>query len=244
MEKDLNIKVDARYRVYGRLAGSLKHPVIVIVHGLPCSIYEGLYEDAAQWFASHGYAVYRFNLYSWQKDARQLIDCTLKTHADDLDAVIRYFRKRKVQKTFVAGHSFGAPTILTSQEQRFDAAALWDGSFDISFVKEKYGQPGGKFIRQLNGYFMRWGSNVIIGRAMAYEIDQIRWDELTKNFHKPLNIIAAGKGILVKGANKYFAAAREPKSIQIIKGATHFFDDTPNIRIKLFRATKHWFDKF
>jgi len=244
MEKNLKIRVDKGSSVYGRLNGTLNRPLVVIVHGLPCSIYEGLYEDAARWFASHGYAVYRFNLYGWQKDARQLIDCTLKTHAADLDAVVRHFRRRGVHKLYVAGHSFGAPVILSSQEQLFDTAALWDGSYDVSFAKEKYGYPGGKFIKQLNGYFMRWGPNVIIGKAMADEVDGMLWDELAKNFRKPLNIIAAGKGVLVKGARQYFAAASGPKSIKIIKGATHNFDDTPSTRTKLFSATKDWFDKF
>jgi len=214
------------------------------VHGLPCSIYDGLHEDAASWFAAQGYAAYRFNLYGEQKDARQLIDCTLRIHANDLDAVVRYFRKRGVRKIYVAGHSFGAPVVMASREQKFDAAALWDGSYDISFVKKKYGYPGGKFIRALNGYFMRWGANAVIGKTMADEIDRLDWDGLAKNFQKPLNVIAAGKGQLLKGAKKYFTAAQEPKALKIIQGATHYFDDTPNIRTELFRATKRWFDRF
>lgn len=244
MEKNLKIKVDKTHAVYGRLTGSLKQPLVIIVHGLPCTIYEGIYEGAATWFEKHGYAVFRFNLYDFPEDARQLIDSTLASHASDLDAIVAYFQKKGVKKIFVAGHSFGGPTILTSKQQAFTAAALWDPSYDISFAKEKYGFPGGTFIKELNGYFMRWGANVIIGKAMANEIDALSWDDLTPNFRRPLHIIAASKGVLVKGAKRYNANANEPKALTIIKGATHYFDGVPGVREELYRTTKRWFDKF
>lgn len=244
MEKDIKIKVDGTHAVYGKFRGKLSQPLIVHVHGLPGDIYDSLASDAMHWFATHGFAVYRFGLYDWRGDSRQLIDCTLRTHANDLDAIVKHFRKKGAKNVFVVGHSFGGPTILLSKKQAFDAAALWDPSYDISFTKEKYGYPGGKFIKELNGYFMRWGANVIIGKAMADEVDNLQWSDLPKSFKKPLKVIAAGKGVLVKGCNDYFAAATEPKNLTVIKGATHYFDDTPEIRNKLYRETKRWFDRF
>ncbi len=244
MNKDLNIQVDAKHVVYGRFSGSLTQPLLIIIHGLPCNIEESLYLEAANWFEKQGYAVYRFNLYSYQADARQLIDSTLTSHAADLDTVVNYFRQHKVKKIYVAGHSFGAPTILTSPKQNFDTAILWDGSYDISFAKEKYGYPGGKFIKELNGYLMHWGPNVIINKVMAEEVDNLPWDKLATNFKKPLSIIAAGKGILVKGAKTYFATANSPKKLTIIKGATHHFADSSKVRLELFKATKQWIDQF
>jgi dienelactone hydrolase len=243
MEKDLKIKIDKTHSIYGRLNGSLDKPLFIVVHGLPGSVYEGLYEGATRWFAEHGYSSFRFNLYSWQNDARQLIDCTLKTHANDLDAVVRYFRKRGLRKIFIAGHSFGGPTVLLSKEQDFDAAVLWDPSFDLSFVKKKYGEPGGRYIKKLNGYLMRWGANVIIGKAMAEEADQLAWPDLTKRFHAPLKIIAAGKGVLVRGAKRYFKVANDPKDLIVIQGASHYFDDRVGMRERIYRISKNWFDK-
>lgn len=244
MEKDLNIRVDEKHVAYGRHFGESGKPLVIFVHGLPCSYRDGLYMVAARWFARHGYAAYGFNLYGWQKDARQLMDCTLATHAADLDAVVRAFRKKRVQKIFVVGHSFGGPTILTSKEKDFDAATLWDPSYDISFAKQKYGYPGGKYIAPLNGYVMRWGPNPVIGKAMAREIDRLSWDELTPAFSVPLKVIAAEKGVLVRGAKRYSAKAHEPKSLEIMKGATHCFDDDEEMQPRLFESTKKWFDAF
>ncbi|MSR84989.1 alpha/beta hydrolase [Candidatus Uhrbacteria bacterium] len=244
MEKNLKIKLDKKFSLYGRLNGSLNKPLFIMVHGLPGDIYGSFYEKATSWFIQHGFASFRFNLYGWQKDARQLIDCTLKTHAADLDMVVRYFRKRGVKKICVAGHSFGGSTILLSPEQNFDAVALWDPSFDISFTKTKYGYPGGRYIKALNGYFMRWGTNVIIGKEMAKEADRLVWKHLTKNFYVPLKIIAADKGVLLPGARQYFKTAHPPKSLTVIKGATHHFDDRDDMQENVFKLSKNWFDKF
>lgn len=244
MEKDLKIKLDKQFSAYGRLFGSLDAPLVIIVHGLTCNYREGLYMSAARWFAKNGYAAFGFNLYGWQKDARQLVDCTLATHAADLDAVVRYFRKKGVKKIFVAGHSFGGPTILLSKEQDFSGVALWDPSYDISFTKKKYGYPGGKFIKAVDGYFMRWGVNSIIGRVMAREVDRLKWNTLAANFRVPLNVTVAEKGVLLKGAKRYIAASQMPKELVVVKGATHYFDDSEGMQDEVFARTKAWFDRY
>ena len=79
---------------------------------------------------------------------------------------------------------------------------------------------------------------------MADEIDRLDWDVLTPSFHVPLKIIAAEKGVLVDGCKKYFACANEPKQLQILKGATHYFDDTPPMQASLFASTERWFERF
>lgn len=244
MEEDLRIPLAKRLSIYGRLHGSLRRPLLITVHGLPGDVHDELHVQACQWFFERGFSTFRFNLYGWQKDARQLIDCTLKTHAEDLDAVIAYFRKLGVKKIYVAGHSFGGPTVLLSQEQDFEAAVLWDPSYDLSFTKKKYGFPGGTFVQSLNGYFMRWGTSVVLGKAMAEEADSLSWGSLTTDFRVPLKIIVAGNGALVPGAKRYIEGANEPKELMILKGATHYFDDTPKMREQLFEQTRGWFGRF
>ncbi len=246
MEKDLAIKLDKTFSTHGRLFGKLgkRTPLIVFVHGLPGGYREGFYMDAARWFAKRGYAWFGFSLYGYQHNARQLMDCTLATHAADLDAVVRHFRAQGVRRVFAAGHSYGGPTILLSQEQDVDAAALWDPSHNISFTKKNYGCPPGKFIKEVNGYLTHWGENVIIGKAMAEEADRLTWHELPKRFHKPLKMIVAGKGVLVPAAKRSMRHAHEPQALDIIKGATHYFDDTEGMQEKVFASTKAWFDTY
>jgi len=245
MEKQLKIKVSKKHYTYGKLSGKPTQPLFIVVHGLPGNMDESLYTDATRWFGKHGFATFRFNLYDWQKGARQLIDSTLETHASDIDAIVTYFRKQGFKKIFIAGHSYGGPSILLSKEQDFDGVALWDPSYRSSFAKTKYGAPHGRYIKELKGYFMpTWGVNVVIGKGMSDEADTLNWNSLTSNFKAPLFIATAGKGVLKKGHQIYIRKANSPKKQMIIPGATHYFSDTPKIQEGLFKATHAWFKKF
>lgn len=243
MEKNLRIKLSKKLSLYGKFSGFFNQPLFIIVHGLPGNMDEEFYHLAARWFGRHGFSTFRFNLYGYQRDARQLMDCTIKTHSADLDAVIHYFRKRGTRRVFVAGHSFGGLTILYSRNQDFDGAVLWDPSYKISFTKTAYGFPGGKYVKEINGYLMRWGVNVIIGKAMAEEIDSLPWDLIAKNFKVPFKIILAGKGVL-RNAKKYLNGVKTEKDLIIIKGATHYFNDQAGMQEKIFKASKEWFKRF
>lgn len=244
-EKKLTIKIPkTKFRIYGKFSGSLKKPLLIIVHGLSGNMNGHFYYDACKYFQKKGYATYRFNLYYWQKDAWQLMDSTLKTHGADLDTVVMHFRKNGVRKIYVAGHSLGGATILMSRNRNFDAAVLWDPSHRIAYRKAAYGVPAGIYVKQLHGYLMRWGVNVIIGEKMTNEADALDWDSLTKGSKIPLKIIAAGKGVLIKGSRRYLKLAEGPKQLVIIPGATHYFNDKPGMEERVYRETEKWFRKF
>lgn len=243
MKKNFKIKLSKKFSLYGKFSGSFDRPLFIIVHGLLGNMDEDFYYSAVRWFGKHGFSTFRFNLYGHQKDARQLMNCTLKTNSADLDVVIRYFRKRGVKKVFVAGHSFGGLTILCSRDQNFDGTVLWDPSYKISFTKTIYDFPGGKYMKNINGYLMRWGINVVIGKAMAEEVDLLQWDLITKNFKVPFKIILAGNGAL-KSAKKYLSSAKVEKDLMVVKGATHYFNDQDGMQEKVFKTSEEWFRKF
>lgn len=243
MEKNFKIRLSDKFSLYGKFNGSFSKPLFIIVHGLPGNMDEDFYHSAVCWFGKRGFSTFRFNLYGYQKDARQLMDCALKTHAADLDAAVRYFRKRGVNKIFVAGHSFGGPTILCSRDQDFNGVAFWDPSYEISFTKTRRGFPGGKYVKEINGYLMKWGVNLVIGKAMAEEVDSLKWNLIGKEFKAPFKIIIAGKGAL-KNAKKYLNGAKVKKDLIIIKDATHYFNDKEGIRERIFKASEEWFRKF
>lgn len=205
---------------------------------------EDFYLNATRWFAKQGYATFRFNLYDGEKNSRQLMESTLKTHASDIDAIVRYFRGKKFEKIFIAGHSYGGPSILLSKEQKFDRAVLWDPSYKISFTKTEKGSPAVKYINGIKGYIMKWGTNFVIGKAMADEADTMNWGNLTKNFNVPLKIIAAGDSSLVRGSKHYFKTANSPKDLTIFKNATHYFNDTEGMRENVYKISDEWFKKF
>lgn len=242
--KTIKIKLDDRHVLYGTLNGSLKKPLVIIVHGLPGSSDDHLHVLAANYLSRHGFSTFRVNLYNWQKGARKLLDCTLQIHSQDINKIVSYFKRRGVKKIFAAGHSYGGPSLLLTNSGNFKAVSLWDPSYKSTFTRRSYGLAGGKFIKEAKGYLMNWGIALIIGEKMAREADALDWDNLAKNFHSPLQIITAGKGILKKGNHHYYLTANKPREQKIISGATHRFNDSKNMEIRVFAQSARWFNKF
>lgn len=242
MEREIKIKTKDRTIIYGMLRGSLRRPVIVFVHGLLGSMHRHTYFNGARYFEKHGFSSFRFNLYDWRKGARKLHECTLKTHADDLDYVIEYLRKRGAKKVFVVGHSYGGPTIMMSKKKVYDAAVFWDSSYGklITFQKRT------RYVKSLHGYVVRWSYDVVIGSKMIKEANTFtgkKSEALMRNMRVPVKIIVAGNGMLVEGGRAYFKAAHPPKAFVVIKGADHSFNREGNEEA-LFRETLDWLRKW
>lgn len=161
----------------------------------------------------------------------------MSIHAEDLDIVIKYFREKGVKTIYAVGHSFGAPTILLSKQQDFNKVVLWDPSINAkNFEKEV------KYINGLDAYYADWGSAIIIGKKMIEENRTLRFLELIKNIHVPINLIFAGKGNLKDKGKIYFERANKPKEMVVILSATHNFDED-GVEERLFQETLQWFDK-
>lgn len=148
-EKELTIPIPGtKLKIYAKQYGGLNNPVVIFVHGLTGHMDEHLFYNGARYFYRRGIPSIRFNLYDWQKSARKLTNCTLNTHAYDLNVVIDYLRKRKVNKIVTIGHSYGGPTILLAHHNTIDAIALWDPSYEDLF-------KGAKYIKELDAYRIR-----------------------------------------------------------------------------------------
>lgn len=242
-EKNIKIKLTDGHYLYGKFSGSFSDPLFIVLHGLSGDMDEEFYSSAVSWFQKQKYATFRFNFYGFQKNARQLMDSTIKQQSSDLDAVVKYFRKKGVKIVYIAGHSFAGPIILSSEKQDFDAVTLWDPTYKISFIKSTPGFPSGKYLKEVDGYAMHWGVNIIISKSMAKEVDSFPWTTITKNFTAPLKIIIAGNGEL-KGSKNYLNSLKTKKQCIAIKGATHYFNDSLKTRETLFKSTNSWFKRF
>lgn len=249
MERDVKIKIYNSKYIYGilRLAKNKtrfdEKPLVVFVHGLTGHKNEHHFFNGARFFERRGWPTFRFDLYGDEKYSRHLQNCTLETHAKDLDTVIDYFKNKGVKKIFVAGHSYGGLTILMSKERKYNAVALWDASYNpFRFFKHMKRIN----IKKFAGYIEDWGVQFIIGEAMMKEAKRLtvrKCDNLIQEIGVPVKIIVAGKGVLVSGGRKYFKAANMPKAFATIKAATHCFDED-GAEERLFQETHKWFSKF
>lgn len=241
MEQEIKIKAKDKAVIYGILKEAKdSDKLVIMVHGLTDHQNNHLFFNGRKFFSDKGYSVFTFDLYSWEKDGRKFKDCTLKTHAKDLNAVLEHF-KEKFSKVYLVGHSLGCPVILLSDFDIAKAVVFWDPSYDF----EEFMKMISKFDDGLGVYVLNGAYEVIVRGEMHKSLTTDFPDsfKLVNKLHKPLKIIAAGKGLLLEGAGKYFEAANEPKELKIIKGATHCFDEEGK-EDELFDETLSWLIKF
>ena len=241
MRKELKLKTPDKKTLYGTLDSSAKtsSKLVVFVHGLASNQNDHLFFNAAQFFPKESYDTFRFNLYGWQKDARNLREITIAQQARDLDSIVRYFTG-KYQKIFVVGHSLGGPTIFLSDTSKATALVLWDPSFDLRKLVSKK-----DFNKEYNAYVFEWGPSLIFGNKMYEEYRNFPNPlDLIKKVKVPIKIISAGKNkVLVKGCREYYKYANEPKALVVIKNAHHNFDEE-GTEMQLFEETLRWIKKF
>lgn len=236
----LAIKTPDKKNIYARLHGTFNKPVIIVVHGLGGSMGGALEYNSAQYFKKHDFSTLLVNLYDSRKGARKLHECTLKTHGKDIDAVVKYLKKRGVKKIFIAGHSYGAPSIMLSNHTEFKGIALWDGSNLPEISKELLKW---KYIKQLNGRLTDGGTSELVGEAMIQESKSLETLDLIKKIKVPIKIIVAGEGPIKFKLKAVYAAANEPKSYFIVEGAEHDFSKE-GAQEKVYSETAKWFKKF
>jgi len=243
MEKQLKLKTTDNHVIYGTLGTSKKvsTTLAVFVHGLTGSTNEHTFHNAAKLFPKKDVDVFRFSLYTGEKGGRTLSKCTIKDHSDDLNQVLKYFKK-KYKNIAVVGHSLGSPTILRSDTSLFDTAVLWDPSY---LAGNRGDMPTKAKLNGREVYIEEWGTEFLMNPAMVKEWQWFNGEnelDLVANLGKPLKIIAAGKGILIKGSKKYVKVAQEPKDLTIVKRATHCFDEEGTEDILLDETLK-WIKK-
>lgn len=245
MEKQIKLRTKDGHTIYGVLntSGKKSNTLAIFVHGLTGHPNEHTFYNAAHQFPKEGVDVFRFALYTGEKGGRKLSECTISTHAEDLNKVVSYFRN-KYKSIAVIGHSLGSPTILKSDTSKVDSIVLWDPSY---LAKGSEDRPNKKV--KVNGKekcLEEWGTEYIMNPAMVKEgewFDGTNELGLITQLNKPLKVIVAGKGILVKGGREYVKDAQAPKSFTVIKGATHCFDEEGKEDILLSETLK-WIKKY
>lgn len=244
MEKELRLKTKDGHIVYGVLNSTKNRSkkLVIFVHGLTGHPNQHTFYNAAKFFPKKGFSTFRFDLYSGEKRGRLLTHTSIKQHAEDLNLVIEYFRK-KYKKLFLVGHSLGGVTILQADYNKSDGIVLWDSS-----VKKKYHLVGIddtiRYNKALGKYILKWREEYLISKAMNREMTRLpEPKDLVAAVKVPIKIIVAGKGILVRGGREYYKHASEPKDFALIKNAGHSFNEE-GAEEQLFSETLAWVKKF
>lgn len=237
--KQLIITTSGKKKIYGQFEGRLSEPLVVFIPGMPGNIDESPYPEASDFFVKKGYATFRWNLYGWQKYARQLMECSLTTHAQDLDKVIAHFRKKGVKEIHVIGHSLGGPVAFLSEAQDFESAVLWDPSYNLSFLHGAAAMRKPKYCAQHKTYILQYGTNIVLSKKMVDEVEKFPWKNVSKTFTPPFKVLIAGNGVL-HSAKNYTRNTDAKSAFEILPDTDHGFLTRAEQR-KVFTATHRWF---
>jgi len=219
---------------------------IFMVHGLTGNMYEYPFKRAADVFSAQGYDVYRFNLYDGQEAGRKLVDCTLLTHAEDLNTVMAKFSPTYT-KNFVIGHSYGGPTIMLANPKGLTAASLWDPSYNI----EKMSNDFSEFYGKIGDYLtINWGVSYLLNPAMeehAGTLNEPACIQLAEAFNAPVQVVLAGDGYYVKQNLSYHSHGKPenlPKNRRdVVPGTQHCFHEADTCE-DLLAKTQTFFQQF
>lgn len=226
--------------IRGLLRGSLDMPLAIIMHGRGGSPNDTIYFLLARYLAERGIASLRLSMYDSGDSSRNLVDCTLETHAYDFSAVVDELRKRGASKLYAVGHSYGGLTVLMS-DRRLDCAVLWDptpGAWWVDNPKDDIDDSeltAGEIIINPDG------RGYIYGRK-AKEFDSNLGDttSLASDKGYPLMAITGSESVIHSYVERYVGVADEPKELVVIDGATHQMDDSDFVIEQLLSTTHRW----
>jgi pimeloyl-ACP methyl ester carboxylesterase len=241
MQKNIAIKTkDKQFKIYGVFDGADDSDALVIlVHGLTGNKNQHQFYNAAKYFNHQGFATYRFDLYSGEKNGRSLEDCAISTHTEDLNDVIGYFRS-KFKNIYLIGHSLGGPTILDADLSAITRIVLWDPSVNSKTEDEEFNWC--RFNRSLNAYVASWGISYIVNKKLFEEWNNLDYEKWVANCKAPLKVVCAGNGILKGEWKKLIKSFETEKELVVVKKAGHCFDEE-NVEAELFDETLAWFVK-
>jgi pimeloyl-ACP methyl ester carboxylesterase len=237
MERIVKIKAKDGKTIYGTLNRSKRDKeLIIFIHGFSGHQNEHIFYNAAQFFPKHGFSTFRFDLYSDGKGARNMLQSTLKTHADDLNEVVSHFKK-SYDSISAVGHSFGGPTIMASDNRQFKSIVLWDPSYVAYFLNLcKPTKIPGK-------YLLDWGTVFLVSKEMLQSGKKFDIQNHVRQVVSPTKIIMAGNTPQSDRGKKYLSNLRSIKKSVVIPRADHCFN-AEGTEKKLFKETLKWITKY
>lgn len=244
IEETLSLKADDAkdiYFVLNKLDDKRCDRVIIIGHGLTGHINEALHHYAKTFFIKDGDChVARLSFYGCENNARKLDECTVDTHARDLNMLVEHL-SQKYDKVFYVGHSYGGLTALLANPT-VTATCFWDSTYTPDFWDTE-----ATYHEALDAYIIGWGVNSIASRAMVEEAKSLTYDVMKQKasaYKSPACVILAGANEeKIESREKLFDDLPNPKKLVTVDGADHCFNNGLTV-YELLTGTAKWFNGF
>lgn len=245
-ETILNIPIpDTDKTIHGRLREVEGAPIVVFVHCLTANKNTTEYYVGARFLEEAGYATYRFGLYGWEDDARRLLECTVDTHADDLDLVISTLKDRFPGRPVVAiGHSLGGMTIMSSKARGYDAVVLWEPTHADCWDERELADEYTKWEPALGLYRYIGGVDELVSREYLESYRFRDCDSLAEDFPVPMLTILGGTDGKARNPAmaRYHERTPSQSDLQILDGVDHALYEGESLT-RVLDVTAAWLGK-
>ncbi|MDD3181230.1 MAG: alpha/beta hydrolase [Alphaproteobacteria bacterium] len=228
-------------KIYGILNKSTNPngKVVVLSHGMTDHYHGYLAVIARNVFTAQGYDVVGFNYYAFENDARKLNECTIQTHADDLNLICNHFRP-SYDKLCIAGHSYGGYAIIVANTGA-DALAFWDSSF---VPYESFWKEHAPKLESTRFHIHGWGCYNLTNPAMI-KLDQNTSEAgavaMAQKITAPSLVVLAAESQENPVRTILYDSLACPKKLIDIDGANHMFTNGHTV-YDLLDTTMEWFD--
>ena len=227
---------DTDKKIYGLLQAveDPDAPVVVFIHDLGSHMNEKAVRFSAFAAVEAGCTALRLNLYDTESDARDLLDCTIDTHAADVSEVLAQVRASG-RRIAVVGHSAAAMVLQRLDRQLFDVAVLWE---PMDTQTDDFSTwPDVSFDDNSGNWHLNWTSDLAVTQAF-YD----SWWNSGPDHHDmgcPTLIVCAGGSDLRKECERYGMAQTKASELITIEGADHYFASREATE-RLYGETTKW----
>lgn len=216
MQKTYALPTTDNHLIHGTLDSAVKtDKLIIFAHGLTGNQYEHQYYNAPAFFNPKGYDTFRFDFYSPEEKGRQISECSISIHVQDLETVINRFQN-DYKDVYLIGHSIGCNVIMNSDTIGIKKIIYWDPTRGLKNLEEKnatYDEHG-----QL--YTLHWGLEIQLNQQMIND-----WKAAADL--KNLKLKLTSNSYFIFAGNYYLYDAWKPHikgfPLSIVPNATHRF---------------------
>ena len=231
MKKLIELNTDDNHIIYWTLEylKEKNYKIIIFVHWLFWNQNDIQYINATKYFYGEGFDTFIFDLYSDNKNARKLNECSISTNSIDLQNVINYF-KLQYKDLYIIAHSLGGLAVINTDTSIISKIILWEPSAWLRKEEEKsdinYDKKSWLYVVD------RWVKFTINNKMIKEWKDAVNINKYINKLNNNINFIFAWNSPIYKNRKPYISNYKQT----VIKWASHTFSKE-NIEKQLFEQT-------
>ena len=223
----------------GKLAGVIHYPdqlsscCVIACHGLFSNKGSDKFVNIGEQFAEEGITVLRFDFRGCGASDGKIEDTTITGRKEDLNAALAFIRMHNpstTQNIGLLGSSMGGyiSLLVASSDRMIKAVVAWATPFSFHGLRKAIATSGSP---QLKEAFYHDANNYDAAKFVA----KVR---NTMLIHGDTD-----ETVPLDHARSLYQSAREPRNLEIVKGADHTFSNL-KLREKAIGYSLNWFNKY